>query len=290
MCSAWPVQGAIHVAGLSQLLATSCLVHSNQALTVDVGATLVAEANEASTNATGVMTAAASDQAPVVADPFASLNVNPPSCSGSGSAQTILLNTTLPAGTHLQPINIIGSAVVTLAPGNHYFCKTVSVSGLAKLTGSDVVLVFENGAGLSFSGAIPVVGGIVSGLINIGPSISLSGRQSGPLAGFVIIADRTYSGTFTLQSDYITGPDGHGLLAHRGPRGSGHRQVRGRHALDRRRGEEHRGERRRAAVGQFQLLHLQRARPHRRRRPAPERRAHAVAEPKLVIRLSRRIA
>ncbi len=53
-----------------------------------------------------------------------------------------------------------------------------------------MVLVFDNGASLSLSGAKT--------------TMSLSGRQSGPLAGFVLIADRNYSGSFSLPSDNIS--------------------------------------------------------------------------------------
>ena len=103
-------------------------------------------------------------------------------------------------------MNITGGGQITLAPGEYYFCKTLTISGVVAVTGSDVVLVFANGAGLSFGGPIPISMGPVN--TPIGPSLNLTGRQSGPLAGFALIADRSYTGSFQLQSDYVTGLTG----------------------------------------------------------------------------------
>ena len=184
---------AIHVTGTSQLQAGQCLVHSNQSLIADVGASILASANEAGTTATGPVTQAASLLAPSIIDPFASLSINP-TCSGAGTPQTITGTQSLSPGTFLGPVNISGTSTVTLSPGEYYFCKSVTITGNSTLAGTNVVLVFDNGAVLSASGAKT--------------SISLSGRQSGPLAGFVLIADRSYSGSFSLPSDNIAGLTG----------------------------------------------------------------------------------
>ena len=189
------ITDTIHVTGTSQLQAGQCLVHSNQSLTADPAASIAASASEASTIALGPITPAALIGAPPTnpLDPFSGLNVNPNSCSGSGSGTTITSSQTLASNTaatpYTGPINIQGNAVVTLS-GTYYFCKTLTISGNAQVIGTDTVLVFDNGAILSFGGA--------------GATLSLSGRQSGPLAGFVLIADRNYTGTFTLPSDNIT--------------------------------------------------------------------------------------
>ena len=178
----------VHVTGTSQLQAGQCLVHSNQSLVADPAASILASASEAGTTATGPITPAASLLAPNIADPFSGLSVNP-TCPASGQAQTISSSQPLAPNTYPSPINISGGATVTLASGEYYFCKTLTLSGGATLTGTDVVLVFDNGASLSLGGA--------------NTTVSLSGRQSGPLAGFVLIADRNYSGAFTLPSDNI---------------------------------------------------------------------------------------
>ena len=157
----------------------------------------MASANEAGTIATGSITSPAGLLAVNIKDPFSGLNVNPTSCSGTGSPQTITSSQTLASNTastpYTGPINIQGNATVTLS-GTYYFCKTVTISGNATVTGTDTVLIFDKGANLSFGGS--------------SATLNLSGRESGPLAGFVLIADRNYTGAFTLQSDQITGLTG----------------------------------------------------------------------------------
>ena len=188
---------SIHVTGSSQLQAGQCLVHSNAALTADPNTSIQASANEAGSIATGPITASPNLLAPNVPDPFSSLNVNPTSCSGDGSPTSITSSQTLPSNTastpFTGPVNIQGTATVTLS-GTYYFCKTLTIGGSAQVVGTDTVLIFDKGAALSFGGP--------SATLNLG------GRQSGPLAGFVLIADRNYTGSFTLQSDQITGLTG----------------------------------------------------------------------------------
>ena len=181
----------IHVTGSSQLQAGQCLIHSNTALTADPSATVLALANEAGTVATGSITTAASLLAPSIADPFAKLNIGSPTCSGA-AIQSISTSQALAPRTY-GSINIQSNANVTLS-GTYYICGTLTISGTAQVTGTDTVLVFENGAGLSFGGT--------------SASLNLSGRQSGPLAGFVLVADRSFTGVFNLQSDYIKGLTG----------------------------------------------------------------------------------
>ncbi len=188
----------VHITGTSQLQAGQCLVHSNQSLTADPAASIAASASEASTIATGPITPAALIGAPPTnpLDPFAGLNVNPTSCSGTATALNVSGGATIPlaAGIHLMPITVSGGSTLTLGAGDHYFCKTLTVSGGSTVTGADVDLVFDSAATMNLSGG--------------STAVNLSGRQSGPLAGFVIIADRTYTNTFTLQSDFITGLTG----------------------------------------------------------------------------------
>ncbi|WP_174299420.1 TadE/TadG family type IV pilus assembly protein [Caulobacter sp. S45] len=187
----------VHVTGTSQLQAGQCLVHSNQSLVADPAASILTSASEAGTVATGPITPAANLLAPVIADPFAGLNVNPSSCSGTATPTNIRGGAaqTLAAGIHTGPVSVTGGSKLTLGAGDHYFCQTLTVSGGSTVTGTDVDVIFDSAAGMSLSGS--------------GTAVNLSGRQSGPLAGFVIIADRNYTTpTFSLQSDFITGLTG----------------------------------------------------------------------------------
>jgi Flp pilus assembly protein TadG len=183
----------IHITGTSQLQAGQCLVHSNTQLNADGGASIQASANEAGTTAGGPITVPASQNAPLISDPFTALSIGTPLCT-TPQPPPISMSTSGPllAGTY-GPVNIQGNATVTLS-GTYYFCGTLTISGTAQVTGTDTVLVFEKGANLSFGGA--------------SATLKLGGRQTGPLAGFVLIADRNYTGNFNLQSDFITGLTG----------------------------------------------------------------------------------
>ncbi len=178
----------LHLTGGSQLQAP-CLVHGNQSLKVDGGAALAATESEAGLTASGPITPSANMGAPVIGDPFAALNTSfPTNCPGSPSGNNVDIqaNQTLPAGVHCGAMTVKGNTVLTLGPGEHYFGGDLSLKGGAQIAGTDVVMIFAKGVTLDFKGA---------------SSISLVGRQSGPLAGFVLIDDRADTGTFTLQSD-----------------------------------------------------------------------------------------
>jgi Flp pilus assembly protein TadG len=175
----------------SSLTAPKCMVHSDSAVAVASTASLSAFAVEAATTASGPISPSPNTSAPRVGDPFAGVNVNfPVPCGAKTAAQTYNGDTTLPAGMHTSDISIGGSAIVTLAPGEHYFCGTITIAGSAQLTGDDVVLVFDTGASLVVSKG--------------GSTISLNGRKSGTLAGFVMVVNRNNTNTFTLASDHFT--------------------------------------------------------------------------------------
>jgi Flp pilus assembly protein TadG len=204
----------LHLTGQSQMQAT-CLVQSESDITVDGGASLSAGQAEAATTASGSITPTAETGAPIPqpADPFTSLNLaSPTPCSGPKPPPvTVAALTPLPPGTYCSDINVGANGTLSLSSGNYYFGGNLNVNSpppatpppvppggpaappapitsAANVTGTDVVLVFTNGAGINLSG---------------GATFNLSGRQSGPLAGFVIVADRTYTGNFQLQSDNI---------------------------------------------------------------------------------------
>jgi len=201
----------VHLTSTSNIQALQCLVHSNFAVTVDSGALLQAYATEAGTTATGSITPAASTGAPTLKDPFVNASFPAPApclspipaqinmgaggtvpagpgtvgydASSTGSAYT------LQAGQHFGDITVEGGATLTLAAGEHYFCGKMEVKGGGKLIGNDAVMVFEPGGTIVFGN---------------NASVNLNGRKSGPLAGFVVIADRSYTTDFHIQSDPIS--------------------------------------------------------------------------------------
>jgi hypothetical protein len=76
---------------------------------------------------------------------------------------------------HRTAYTVDGVATLRLKPGEHYFCKPLSILDQARLEGEDVVLIFTAGNALSASG---------------NAYVTLSGRQSGPWAGFVLVSTR----------------------------------------------------------------------------------------------------
>jgi hypothetical protein len=73
-----------------------------------------------------------------------------------------------------------------LSPGDYYFVgSSVTIRGNAKISGTDVALVFKGQTTVDFSG---------------GADVSIEGRKSGPYAGFVIVGDRAFTGTMTFST------------------------------------------------------------------------------------------
>ncbi|MHB8285781.1 MAG: TadE/TadG family type IV pilus assembly protein [Caulobacteraceae bacterium] len=205
---------SLALAGTSQMQST-CLVQSDSTLSVASGATLTAGAIATSSSATGTMTPAANTGAPVKADPFTSLNTAAPSsCSVITAAVNLLAAATLSPGTYCYPIYVMagaltlsggnyvfgggvyvsGSGSLALNAGNFYFSSPLTVSGNGSVTGTDCVLDFVQPS----SGSTPTVS--LSG----SATISIKGRQSGALAGFVLIVDKSITSSFQIQSDYIS--------------------------------------------------------------------------------------
>jgi Flp pilus assembly protein TadG len=197
----------INATGVMQ--AGACLVHSQSALN-SLGL-LQASASEAVGQATGIIVPAAETGAAPITDPFAGVDVDLPagtSCAANAAPDMTLTDggtTVLPAyslGAQLHGnITVSGDTTLSLAPGIHYFCGALSLAGNGKLTGDGVALVFAPGSEADFG-----VKGLVKMIIpgSNKTRVSLTGLQSGPLAGFVIVANRQYTSNFVLDGDAIT--------------------------------------------------------------------------------------
>ena len=171
----------------SKVTAAGCLVQSDADIAVSSSASIQASAVQSVGAAQGPISPSPITDAPAIADPFASLSISVPSqCTdngidvGSGSQ-------TLNPGVHCGNIQIQGSGTLTLNPGDHYFVNTsFNVNGNAKLLGSDVVLVLKGSTLFQFQG---------------NAYLSFNGRQSGSYAGFVIVSDRSFTGTLGISTD-----------------------------------------------------------------------------------------
>ena len=178
----------IQLTGQSKMTAANCLVQSNNDITAQNGAALVAGLAQAVGTASGSITPAAQTGAPSIADPFASMTMNPPLlglCNPLDVVYSVGVNVLMP-GTHCGNITVRDGASLVLMPGDHYFAEgSLQMQQNSSLTGSDVVLVFDATSSFSFQNS---------------STINLSGRKSGPLAGFVIATTRDNTQTFSISS------------------------------------------------------------------------------------------
>jgi len=174
----------------SVMTASNCLVQSNQNLAVDSGSSVAAGLAQATGVASGPITPAPQSGAPAIADPFASLPINPPLLDGLCLGSVLGLLTagfhTYSQGTFCGDITAPANTTIHLNPGVYYFLNgTLNMQSNSTLEGTDVVLIFNDAASFNFQD---------------NSVITLTGQQSGTYAGFVIITTRTNTNTFTISS------------------------------------------------------------------------------------------
>jgi hypothetical protein len=179
----------IHMKESSKLQGPACLVHSNHAVMADGGALIQANTVEASTTASGPISPAASTGAPVIEDPFASLNYGFPLLPLCTNVVDFDISGSLAPGVHPFNYRVKNGSTLTLQPGEHYFCGDLELKTGATLLGNDVALIFRTGGDWKTKD---------------GSNINLNGRKSGALAGFVLLVDRGRGGDFHVNSDPIS--------------------------------------------------------------------------------------
>ena len=183
-------KNTIELKSQSQISAPGCFVQSNDDIVVAGGGRLSAFETRAVTSAVGPISPAAKTDAASIPDPFLNLNLAFPSTCPKKLLPEIYtaINATIPAGLHCADIQVLGGARVTLAPGEHYFAGDLTVNDISELVGDDVVLGFDDKSKFDFTG---------------NAKVSLTGRKSGPLAGFVIYSVRNSKKKFTISSDHV---------------------------------------------------------------------------------------
>ena len=146
---------------------------------------------------------------PAVADPLAALQQCP--AAGSVCPTTVRANVSIGGVTArtIQPgiyttISAGGTSRLTLAPGTYIIKGSLTVSGVASITGTGVTLYlactnYPNPCAARQSGATLNLGG--------GGSISISGPTSGAFQGVTVFADRNNRST-TKLSGIGSGPGG----------------------------------------------------------------------------------
>lgn len=168
------------------LRAPDCLVHSNRDIVVENNGEIDADMLSA---VMGVDGADGVSDAPTIADPFADLNLRPPSCTFSTTREYTTGTHSLPAGVHCATIKVQGDAVLHLEPGEHWFVNAdFEAKENARVEGDDVVLVFDKKSKFKFDDLARV---------------TLNGREDGPLSGFVLATQRGNDKDFIITSENV---------------------------------------------------------------------------------------
>jgi Flp pilus assembly protein TadG len=174
----------------SLLTAANCLVQSDQNIAADGGAKLTAGLAQAVGTASGPITPSPQAGSPAISDPFASLNIPPPSplaCLLSGVLDLTQALITPGPGCHPGDITIGQGQTMQLVSGTYYFKGgTLTIKDNAVLKGANVTLIFDKDATFNFTDT---------------SSIDLTGAQTGSYAGFVILTTRDNTNAFSISSD-----------------------------------------------------------------------------------------
>jgi hypothetical protein len=161
----------------SRIEAPVCLLHANRSVEVAPLAAIRAATTQAVGRATGNIQRAPQDGAPAMEDPYLTLDPRPPGgCNPRNRKRVdVRKNTTLQPGLHCDDYYVRRDAVLTLAAGEHYFVGSrLALTATSRLAGDDVVMIFDQAA-FDFIDR---------------SRVNLSGRRTGPLAGFVMIGLR----------------------------------------------------------------------------------------------------
>ena len=180
---------AIH--DTARIRATGCAIHANQNITVQSSAMIQADRTQAVGAVTGPVSPAGNAGAIAIDDPFASLNLVPPTdCDGKAPKIDTRTGTTLvlAPGVHCEHYKIDKDATLVLRPGDHYFMDDLEAHENAVITGDDVVLIFGSTKKVNFADKAVV---------------QLGARKTGPFAGFLIITSRQNHEKFTIASDHV---------------------------------------------------------------------------------------
>ena len=178
----------ITMIGGAKLTANGCLVQSDSEIAVTGGAALAAATVQSVGVAAGTISPAPQVGSASVADPFASMNIAPPSACTAADQDLQSGVTTLSAGVHCGNITVEKTATLQLGPGDHYFLKgKLEMKDTANLIGTDVVMIFDSKSDLKFGDQ---------------SVIRLDGRKTGPYAGFVIATTNANTGIFEISSDH----------------------------------------------------------------------------------------
>ncbi len=181
----------INLKDSSRLRAPACMVHSNRDIVVE-GGRIEAAMVQAVKSARGAIYPQAGTGAAEIVDPF--LNLSLPQkqpCNLLDLAVPDILTGTLRVrpGVHCGGFKVGGDAHLILEPGEHWFLGGhLEIKGDARLSGTDVVLFFDDQSKFDFKDRA---------LVN------LDGRKTGPYAGLVMAGMRNNTQDFIISSENV---------------------------------------------------------------------------------------
>lgn len=182
----------ISIHNTARIRATGCAVHANQSISVDAGAMIQADRTQAVGTVKGPISPAGNPGAMKIDDPFASMNLNPPTvCDGKPEDLKVETGGTLdlPPGVHCEHFDIKKYATLNLLPGDHYFMADLEAHDNSIIQGDDVALIFGSTKKINFADK---------------SSVRLSARKTGPFAGFLIVTTRANTQQFVIASDNVS--------------------------------------------------------------------------------------
>lgn len=185
-------KGGIDLGNTARIRATGCAVHANKHIKVAPSALIQADRTQANGTITGPVSPAGNSGAMNIPDPFASMNLKPPTlCDGRPEDLRIKTGVVeyLPPGIHCEHFKISTDATLVLMPGDHYFMDHLDAESNAIIRGDDVVLILGSTKKVNFAQRA---------------QIELGARKSGPFSGFLIVTTRDNTQTFSISSDRVS--------------------------------------------------------------------------------------
>ncbi|QYF87032.1 TadE/TadG family type IV pilus assembly protein [Brevundimonas sp. PAMC22021] len=170
------VGDALKMEGSAQLKSPACMVQSNDRIKVAASSRIFAAITQSVGRATGQIQPAAQTGAPPIADPYLDMKITVPGACTSSKVVKVDKSRSLAPGIHCDDYVVSGKNVVlTLQAGDHYFVNSrLEMKSDSTLAGQDVALVFDRSS-FDFLDK---------------SQVTLGGRRSGSLAGFVIVGLR----------------------------------------------------------------------------------------------------
>lgn len=181
----------LNVKDRARISAPNCLVHSNRDILVE-GGSISASQVQAVTSASGIISPSPGTGALPIDDPFRGLVLSPQKPCPNVDVEDPEIKTGtiyLEPGIHCGDFIIGGDAHLILRPGEHWFLEgTLDVYGRARLSGEDVVLIFDEDSEFTF---------------RENSTVNLVGRKQGAFTGMVMVAAPTNTKIFGISSDNV---------------------------------------------------------------------------------------